>query len=181
MTIQLPVRKISKPMPSGYRINALIRRWNKYHPINREVARHIQVLQQQGEGIWTSWGPREVLNVLALCWWAVEHPEIETERWADDGDGGGAWLPLDSDYIESICEGWHPKTVMDFFKYHYGGDGPTGDPTYILDDLREARDPLQATSILIEVLSSNLSVLLYHHFISYHNDESVYLARYDPF
>ena len=53
-------------------INALIRRWNKYHPINREVVRHIQELEQQGESIWTSWRPHEVLNVLALCWWAVE-------------------------------------------------------------------------------------------------------------
>ena len=155
-------------------INALIRRWNKYHPINREVARHIQELEQQGESIWTSWGPHEVLNVLALCWWAVEHPEIEAGWWSDDGDGGTVWLPIYSDYIESICVGWHPRTVMDFFKYQHGRDVPTDQPTHILDDLKKAIDPLDATNILIEVLSRNMSSFLYNHFISDKNDDNFY-------
>ena len=156
-------------------INALIRRWNKYHPINREVARHIQKLEQQGESIWTSWGPHEVLNVLALCWWAVEHPEIETGWWSDDGDGGTVWLPIYSDYIESICVGWHPKTAMDFFKYEHGRDALlTEYPTHILDNLKKAIDPFDATNILIEVLSRNMSSFLYNHFISDKNNDNFY-------
>ena len=135
---------------------ALIRRWNKYHPINREVARHIQALEQQGERIWGSWAPIEMLDVLVLCLWAIEHPEIETRWWANDGDGGG---------------GWHPKTVMDFFKYQYGRDAPTDEPTHILDDLKEATDPLDATNLLIHVFSSKLSSFLYCHFIPDNNDE----------
>ena len=113
---------------------ALIRRWNKYHPINREVARHIQVLEQQGESIV---GTREMLNVLALCLWAVEHPKFEIRWWARDSDGGGMWLSLDADYILDIHKGWHPKTVMDFFKYEYDADDPTDAPTQILDHLKE--------------------------------------------
>ena len=146
--------------------NALIRRWNKYHPINREVARHMQVLHQQGEHIGGRWEPIELLNVLALCEWAIQHPDIETKRWAHDGDGGGMYLPLDRYYIEEITEWWHPKTVMDFFKYNHGRDAPfTDEPTDILDDLREATDPLHATDLLLDVLSRNLSEFLYEHFI----------------
>ena len=147
---------------------ALIRRWNKYHPINREVARHIQVLEQQGKSIV---GTREMLNVLALCLWAVEHPKFETRWWARDSDGGGMWLSLDADYILDIHKGWHPKTVMDFFKYEYDADDPTDAPTQILDHLKEATDPLQATHILMDVLSLNLSSFLFSHFISDNNDE----------
>ena len=51
--------------------NALIERWNKYHPINREVARHIEALEQQGERIRGRWIPQAQLDVLALCEWAV--------------------------------------------------------------------------------------------------------------
>ena len=145
---------------------ALIRRWNKYHPINCEVARHIRVLEQQGEHIWGNWEPMVMLDVLVLCLWAVEHPEFEIRWWANDGDGGGAWLPLDSTYILEINSGWHPKTVMDFFKYEYDADDPTGAPTQILDHLKEATDPLQATHILMDVLSLNLSSFLFSHFIS---------------
>ena len=47
--------------------NALIERWNKYHPINREVTRHIEVLEQQGERIRGRWIPQAELDVLALC------------------------------------------------------------------------------------------------------------------
>ena len=180
-TIRLPAGKIIKPIPNGYDRNALIRRWNESDSINREVARHIQILEQQGESIWTSWGLREVLNVLSLCWWAVEHPEIETSWWSDDGDGGCVSIPIYSDYIEAICVEWHPKTVMDFFRYNHGRDGRTEEPTAILDDLRKATDPRQAASILIRVLSLNLSSFLYSHFISDYNDESVYLSGYDPF
>ena len=150
---------------------ALIRRWNKYHPINCEVARRIQALEQQGERIRA---PIEMLDVLALCLWAVEHPEFEIRWWANDGDGGGAWLPLDSTYILEINSGWHPKAVMDFFKYEYDADDPTGAPTQILDHLKEATDPLQATHILIEVLSLNLSSFLFSHFISDNNDYSLF-------
>ena len=153
---------------------ALIRRWNKYHPINCEVARHIQALEQQGERIWGSWAPIEMLDVLALCLWAVEYPEIETRWWAYDGDGG-EWLTLDSDYILDINRGWHPKTVMDFFKYQYDrDDGPTDQPTHILNNLKEATDPLEATNILIEMLSNNLTVFLYNHFISDNNNDNFY-------
>ena len=153
---------------------ALIRRWNKYHPINREVARHIQALEQQGESIWGRWAPIEMLDVLVLCLWAVEHPGIATRWWANDGDGGGEWLTLDSDYILDINSGWPPKTVMDFFKYQHGRDVPTDQPTHILDDLKEATDPLDATNILIEILSRNMSSFLYNHFISDKDDENFY-------
>ena len=145
--------------------STLIRRWNKYHPINREVARHIKVLEQQGQSIWGRWAPLAVLDVLALCWWAVEHPEIETRWWADDGDGGAVALEIDSDYIYTMVERWHPKTVMDFFKYQHGRDAPTDEPTHVLEDLRETTDPIEATNILIHVLSTNLSAFLYSHFI----------------
>ena len=116
-----------------------------------------------------------MLDVLALCLWAVEQPEIETTWWPSDGDGGGASLEIDSDYILDINRGWHPKTVMDFFKYQYDrDDGPTDQPTHILDDLKEATDPLDATHLLIHVFSNNLTVFLYNHFISDNNDDSFY-------
>ena len=152
--------------------NALIRRWNKYHPINCEVARHIRVLEQQGEHIWGSWEPMVMLDVLVLCLWAVEDPEIDTRWWADNGDGGGAWLPIDSDYILGIHSGWHPKTVMDFFKYGWDRDHPTDEPTHILDQLKEATNSLNAAYRLIHVLSDNLSRFLYDHFISDNDDYS---------
>ena len=75
---------------------ALIRRWNKYHPINCEVARHIRVLEQQGERSGGA-GTREMLDVLALCLWAVEGPRNSKQGGGlDDSDGGGMWLSIDS-------------------------------------------------------------------------------------
>ena len=112
-----------------------------------------------------------MLDVLVLCLWAVEDPEIDTRWWADNGDGGGAWLPIDSDYILGIHSGWHPKTVMDFFKYGWDRDHPTDEPTHILDQLKEAPDSLNAAYRLIHVLSDNLIRFLYCYFISDNNDE----------
>ena len=153
---------------------ALIRRWNKYHPINCEVARHIRAWERQGEEIreiW-DWEPMVMLDVLALCLWAVKDPDIETTWWADDGAGGGTWFQIDSDYILGMNSGWHPKTVMDFFKYEWGDDDLTDSPTDILDRLKEAPDPLNATHILIDVLSDNLSSFLYSHFIADNDEDS---------
>ena len=153
--------------------NALIRRWNKYHPINREVARHIRALEQQGEDIWGSWWePMDMLNVLSLCWWAVQHPDIETRWWSDDGDGGTVGLEINSDYIYEIHEGWHPKTVMDFFKYRHDRNSLTDEPTHVLKYLRKTTDPIDASHILIHEFSTNLSAYLYNHFISDNADDS---------
>ena len=75
------------------------------------------------------------------------------------------WLSIDEEYIHVMREQWHPKTVMDFFKYWYSEDDSTDDPTYLLDDLKEATDPLHTTQLVLEVLSLNLSTFLYNHFI----------------
>ena len=146
--------------------NALIERWNKYHPINREVARHIEALEQQRERIWGRWTPQAQLDVLALCEWAVRNAFIETRWWARDGDGGGMWLSIDEEFIWIMMENWHPKTVMDFFKYWYSEDvSLEDDRTCLVDDLKEATDPLHATQLVIEVLSLNLSSYLYKHYL----------------
>ena len=52
----------------------LIERWNKYHPINREVARHIEALEQQGERIWGRWVPPSGCGILATN--GVLHPQL---------------------------------------------------------------------------------------------------------
>ena len=62
--------------------------------------------------------------------------------------------------------------MMDFFKYEWGEDDPTDSPTDILDRLKEAPDPLNATHILIDVLSDNLSSFLYSHFIADNDEDS---------
>ena len=141
---------------------ALIERWNRYHPINREVARHIEALEQQGERILGTWIPQAELHVLALCGWAIRNGNIKT-RWYPRGSG--MWLSIDEDYIDVMRERWHPKTVMDFFKYWYSKDVSLEDTTYLADDLREATDPLHATQLVFEVLSTNLSSFLDKHFI----------------
>ena len=146
--------------------NALIERWNKYHPINREVARHIAALEQKGERISGRWIPQAQLDVLALCEWAVRNGNIETRWWARDSDGGGMWLLIDEEFIWIMMEEWHPKRVMDFFKYWYSEDVSLEDDTICLaDDLKEAANPLHATQLVLEVLSLNLSSFLYEHFI----------------
>ena len=46
---------------------------------------------------------------------------------------------------------------MDFFKYWYSEDvSLEDDTTCLVDDLKEATDPLHATQLVIEVLSLNL-------------------------
>ena len=145
--------------------NALIERWNKYHPINREVAHHIEVLEQQGERIRGRWIPQAELDVLALCGWAVRNASIETRWWAGGNDIGG-WSLIDEEFIWIMMKEWHPKRVMDFFKYWYSEDVSLEDDTTCLaDDLKEAADPLHATQLVLEVLSLNLSTYLYDHFI----------------
>ena len=146
--------------------NALIERWNKYHPINCELAHHIDALEQQGECIRGTWIPQAELEVIALCGWAVRNADIETRWWAADSDGGGMWLSINEHYIDVMRERWHPRTVMDFFKYWYSEEVLLEDErTYLVDDLKEATDPLHATQLVFEVLSLNLSNFLYKHFI----------------
>ena len=111
----------------------LIARMNETHPLNQEAHRHLQQAQQKP--------PRHPeLRVMTLARWAVKNVPTDLQ-----------WTPILEELLQTI-QGRTPKRQMNYFLR----ETPDNEPSNLLVNLRESRQPEQAGHELLEHLQNNL-------------------------
>ena len=123
---------------------AQVARSNKHHPLNQEAERHLHTLIDQEKLDQKGY---ENLYVLQLLEWGLEELQQLIQP--------GWWEILWELMVE--MQQTSPLGALNYLLW----TTEEGEPTEIVQSLRDAKDPMEAVNELIEVLQNNLQEDLY--------------------